>query len=205
MQDAVLRMLVDKYRPLRSGSIRSADEKLRRAPPTVRRFDGQGEMDGDGDTGTIITSSPSQSFNIIANEPLITPIEGHKPWHTTFKPPSHVVNVKFGNFAARPVSPSSSSSSDINVLNLGDEKKEREAKRKLMKAERLTRARESTIDYRLGVKKSAAMQNQRPNPVSVKGWTSLVEERIEVRPFFCPVTVLVHWQLIRPCFIFFGL
>ncbi|KAG6883224.1 hypothetical protein C0992_009366, partial [Termitomyces sp. T32_za158] len=33
MQDAVLRMLVDKYKPLRTGSIQSADQKLKLAPP----------------------------------------------------------------------------------------------------------------------------------------------------------------------------
>lgn len=33
IEDAVLRMLVDKYKPLRTGTIRTAEEKMHRAPP----------------------------------------------------------------------------------------------------------------------------------------------------------------------------
>jgi DnaJ homolog subfamily C member 28 len=33
VEDAVLRMLVDKYKPLRSGPIQTAEEKMHRAPP----------------------------------------------------------------------------------------------------------------------------------------------------------------------------
>jgi hypothetical protein len=32
MEDAVLRMLVDKYKPLRTGTVQTAEEKLHRAP-----------------------------------------------------------------------------------------------------------------------------------------------------------------------------
>jgi hypothetical protein len=35
MEDAVLRMLVDKYKPLRTGTIRTAEEKMHRAPPRI--------------------------------------------------------------------------------------------------------------------------------------------------------------------------
>jgi hypothetical protein len=35
IEDAVLRMLVDKYKPLRTGTIRSAEEKMHRAPPQI--------------------------------------------------------------------------------------------------------------------------------------------------------------------------
>jgi len=45
-------------------------------------------------------------------------------------------------------------------------------------AGRLTRVRESTLDYRLGITKNGVQA--RPNPVSIKGWAGLVEERIEV-------------------------
>jgi DnaJ family protein C protein 28 len=34
-EDTVLRMLVDKYKPLRTGTIRSAEEKMHRAPPQI--------------------------------------------------------------------------------------------------------------------------------------------------------------------------
>ena len=33
IEDTVLRMLVDKYKPLRTGTIQSAEEKMHRAPP----------------------------------------------------------------------------------------------------------------------------------------------------------------------------
>jgi hypothetical protein len=35
IEDAVLRMLVDKYKPLRTGTIRTAEEKMHRAPPQI--------------------------------------------------------------------------------------------------------------------------------------------------------------------------
>ena len=36
VEDTVLRMLVDKYKPLRGGTIRTAEEKLKHMPPSVR-------------------------------------------------------------------------------------------------------------------------------------------------------------------------
>lgn len=35
IEDAVLRMLVDKYKPLRTGAIQTAEEKMHRAPPPI--------------------------------------------------------------------------------------------------------------------------------------------------------------------------
>ncbi|KDN51000.1 hypothetical protein RSAG8_00629, partial [Rhizoctonia solani AG-8 WAC10335] len=35
IQDAVLRMLIDKYKPLRTGQIRTADEKLKESNPQI--------------------------------------------------------------------------------------------------------------------------------------------------------------------------
>lgn len=35
VEDAVLRMLVDKYKPLRTGTIRTAEEKMHRAPQQI--------------------------------------------------------------------------------------------------------------------------------------------------------------------------
>jgi hypothetical protein len=61
-------------------------------------------------------------------------------------------------------------------------RKEREVKQRSEIAGRLTRAKESTLDHRLGITKSIKSGMQaRPNPVSIKGWAGLVEERIEVR------------------------
>ena len=35
MQDTVLRMLVDKYKPLRGGTIRDCEQELKEVPPSV--------------------------------------------------------------------------------------------------------------------------------------------------------------------------
>ena len=54
-------------------------------------------------------------------------------------------------------------------------------KKRMQQGVRLSQARESTLDYRLGLKGAAAEQVRRPNPATLKGWASLVEDRIEVR------------------------
>jgi hypothetical protein len=55
----------------------------------------------------------------------------------------------------------------------------REAKQKSETIERLVKARESTLDYRLGIQNSSTGRG-RPNPVSLKGWTNMIEDKIEV-------------------------
>ncbi|KAF8638553.1 hypothetical protein AX17_002096 [Amanita inopinata Kibby_2008] len=86
-----------------------------------------------------------------------------------------------------------SSSSATNPNTIKDDKArrlEREARKRSEQVGRLTRARESTLDYRLGIapnmKGSASTpvsgggrEPRQHNPVSLKGWTSLVEDRIE--------------------------
>ncbi|KAJ7599259.1 hypothetical protein C8J56DRAFT_769726 [Mycena floridula] len=136
--DAVLRMLVDKYKPLRSRTIQTAEQKMKRS-----------------------LSSPSSGS--WASEVLIPPIEGHRPWHTEFKAPSHAVSsIKLANIPP-PVKAS--------ALPKAKEKR-------FQQAARLDRARESTLDYRLGLKKDHVAA--RPNPVSIKGsWSGLVEDKIE--------------------------
>lgn len=52
-------------------------------------------------------------------------------------------------------------------------------RRRTEQAGRLSRARDSTLDYRLGLKGGAVNQHRRPNPVSLKGWTTLVDDKIE--------------------------
>lgn len=108
-------------------------------------------------------------------------VEGHKPWLTTFKVPSHATaSIRHGHFPAvgpaRRAAPAGTADDDRTRRN------EREVKKRSEIAGRLTRAKESTLDYRLGITKNAkGGMYARPNPVSVKGWAGLVEERIEVR------------------------
>lgn len=123
-----------------------------------------------------------------ADEPLLPAVEGHKPWLTTFKAPSHAIaSVRYGHIPTAGIA-SSSTSSTRRAAQAGPtedahaRRKERDAKKRSEIVGRLTRAKESTLDYRLGVTKNmkSGMQ-ERPNPVSVKGWAGLVEVRIEVR------------------------
>ncbi|KAI0065799.1 hypothetical protein BV25DRAFT_1821485 [Artomyces pyxidatus] len=185
--DAVLRMLMDKYKPLRVGTIRTADEKLRQAPPRISRVDfDPAEVQGPSEPrrtaeeevqnapGVVLTASSALSTS---DEPLLPAVEGHRPWHTTFKTPSHASSsIKYGSFPS--LTPSSSRApAPSGELDDRARRKEKEAKKRSLTAGRLTRAKESTLDYRLGIKTSHA--NARPNPVSMRGWGGLVEERIE--------------------------
>jgi hypothetical protein len=115
----------------------------------------------------------------VANEPLLPGIEGHRPWYATYKAPSHTsASIKVGNFS--PSSARSSTGSD------GADERTRRTERKLVRrrqqASRLTRARESILDYRLGINGGGDGQRSstRINPVTLKGWQSLVDARIEV-------------------------
>ncbi|KZT06443.1 uncharacterized protein LAESUDRAFT_653321 [Laetiporus sulphureus 93-53] len=181
IQDAVLRMLVDKYKPLRSGPIRTADEKLKQDLPKVSAPDTITGLTSDISAGELAANINASSNTAqdaprryLPGEPLLPSIEGHKPWHTTFKVPSHATsNVRHGHFPSP--SPKAAPSP---VLDEKAKRKERETRRRTEQAGRLSRAKESTLDYRLGIKGDAAVQ-RRVNPITLKGWASLVEDRIE--------------------------
>ena len=187
IEDAVLRMLVDKYKPLRTGTIRSAEEKMRRAPPQVATQQPEiSPMPIVDNNSAVSLSSHPRVYR--ANEPLLPAVEGHKPWLTTFRVPSHATaSIRYGHFPTAD-SPSSSETSMRNSNQTGPvdsdlaRRKERDVKKRSEIAGRLTRAKESSLDYRLGITKNIKSGVQaRPNPVSIKGWAGLVEERIEVR------------------------
>ena len=191
IEDAVLRMLVDKYKPLRTGTVQTAEEKMRRAPPIVGTQPTTTAHISDTPAATP-SPSPSSSSRLHVDrpdEPLLPAVEGHKPWLTTFKVPSHATaSIRYGQFP--PASTSTSPSlgpSRMGTIEKADDRarrKERETKKRSEITGRLTRARESTLDYQLGIKNAGSgkqMQQARPNPVSIKGWAGLVEERIEVR------------------------
>ena len=198
VEHAVLRMLVDKYKPMRAGPVRSAEEKLKTAPPQIRadatprevlidrieRLEDEVSASGDGNGGVGGLDGTSSSTSVtpvrryVPGEPILPGIPGHQPWHTTFTVPSHATsNVRYGNIP--PPRPAGSGGSP--PLDDKARRRERETKKRMQQGARLVSARESTIDYRLGLKGGAADQLRRPNPVSLKGWASLVEDRIEVR------------------------
>ena len=180
MEHAVLRMLVDKYKPLRGGPVKSADEKLKKAPPQVRTQDVPHEMFR-RDSGVTISSTLEEAPNraYAPGEPILPGIPGHQPWHTTFTVPSHATsNVRYGNIPPQKRMDS--------ALPLDDKtrRKEKDSRKRMQQGLRLSQARESTLDYRLGIRSGrtgATDHFRRPNPVSLKGWANLVEDRIEVR------------------------
>ncbi|XP_006456854.1 hypothetical protein AGABI2DRAFT_212040 [Agaricus bisporus var. bisporus H97] len=199
IQDAVLRMLVDKYKPLRGSRIVTAEEKLKQAPPKVLSSSSSTSTSYPIPSSSTFSSSPALSSSpgepsvtgfmkprsgSWATEPLLPSIEGHKPWETKFKAPSHdgPVNIKLGNLVSSSTSrPGLGGVGGLSGSALLDErlvKKEKEKMKKEQQAGRLSQALESTLDYRLGIK-SGKGPTGRPNPVSMKGWNSFIEERIE--------------------------
>ncbi|KIK61762.1 hypothetical protein GYMLUDRAFT_166095 [Collybiopsis luxurians FD-317 M1] len=162
IQDAVLRMLVDKYKPLRSGTVNTAEQKLKQTPPRVT---------------TSFTKPSSGSW---ATESLLPSSDLHRPWHTQFKAPSHLVSsIKHANLPPPPLPRVVSTPTDDKA-----KRKERELMKRTEQAGRLGKAKESTLDYRLGLKSKSLNGDQpplggRPNPVSMRGWTSLIEDKIE--------------------------
>ena len=191
IQHAVLRMLVDKYKPMRSGPIRTAEQKLKETPPQVHLAGSHTNMLVEEEPSAVMTrtreEAPTRRY--VPGEPILPGVEGHRPWHTTFTVPSHATSsVRYGNIPpprpARAPSPL--------PLDEKARRKERETKKRMEQGTRLSRARESTIDYRLGIKGAAAEQFRRPNPVSLKGWASLVEDRIEA----CVVYILRYCKVL---------
>ncbi|KAJ7208017.1 hypothetical protein GGX14DRAFT_634857 [Mycena pura] len=171
LQDTVLRMLMDKYKPLRTGTIQTAEQKLHKSAPNVQQYRPD-------------TSHPpiTPSFNVPpggswASVPLLPPgPPDHRPWHTEFKVPEHAkASIRHARYpVAAPVRATHKDCDDVEQT----QRNEKELHKTLG---RLSRARESTLDYRLGLNSGSQSKQARArlNPVSVKGWTSLVEDRIE--------------------------
>jgi hypothetical protein len=114
-EDAVLRMLVDKYKPLRLGTTQTAEEKIHKEPPkttpssmpTPRESEsetsllaaleariGAVEIKVDAASGGYqVKSGPTPPTRPTltgswATEPLLPSNPNHNPWDTTFKPPA---------------------------------------------------------------------------------------------------------------------
>ncbi|KAJ7075987.1 hypothetical protein B0H15DRAFT_893671, partial [Mycena belliarum] len=164
IQDTVLRMLVDKYKPLRTGTIQTADQKIRNALPHVQ------EYHPDAPALNPLPAVPPSGTSW-ASVPLLPPgPPDHRPWHTEFKVPTHAApSIRTARFPLPAQAP----------RDTGDLAQMRTTEKALHKTlGRLSRARESTLDYRLGLG-TAARNSYRANPVSMKGWTSLIDDRIE--------------------------
>ncbi|VDB91525.1 unnamed protein product [Peniophora sp. CBMAI 1063] len=199
MEDAVLRMLVDKYKPLRSGPVRSADEKLRSNPPEVASSHagsglGLSEAEEAALAEDIITtatrsmSAPAYATSTAAYQPspyykadtpLLPAIEGHKPWHTTYVVPSHSSSsIKYGAIPPQSSQRTRSTKPSLEEMDDKTRRKVRETAKRAQVGKRLGNARESTLDYKLGLR-GKMPGGGRANPTTVKGWVGLVEDRIE--------------------------
>ncbi|KAJ6617924.1 hypothetical protein B0H10DRAFT_2218092 [Mycena sp. CBHHK59/15] len=178
IEDTVLRMLVDRYKPLRTGTIQTAQQKLRQAPPRIAEYHIDAPPIGHAATPPPASTAPQPS-GALADAPLLPPgPPGHRPWHTEFKVPAHATPfVRFARFPAPPRAVTGKGADPDR-----DRASKAEKERTLQKVGRLTRARESTLDYRLGLAAGAKGTNTatpRVNPVNMKGWTSLIEDKIE--------------------------
>jgi DnaJ homolog subfamily C member 28 len=192
MEHAVLRMLVDKHKPLRTGVVRTAEEKIRQASPKIVVISPT-PATGLGSTGSATANVADLArylpgddeipaeLRAMAAKPLLQPIEGHRPWHTTYKAPSHATaSIRVGRFpppsSARPSIPTPTDERKVKI--------QKQAMKRQAQVGRLTQARESMLDYRLSGKdtqyRSDGQQQYRPNPVSLRAWTSLIEDRIDV-------------------------
>ncbi|KAG5649894.1 hypothetical protein H0H81_001627 [Sphagnurus paluster] len=163
MQDAVLRMLIDKYKPLRTGTIQSAEQKLKLTPPRVRPL------------SQVIVTPTTPMTGSWATEPLLPSKKDHQPWHTTFKASVHETSsIKHALLPPLPAQPQAKPS----PIDDRARRKQKEERKRNEHAGRLVNAREATLDYRLGIRGAGGAGGQ-ANPVSLKGWTSLVEDKIE--------------------------
>ncbi|KAJ6482126.1 hypothetical protein C8R47DRAFT_1134000 [Mycena vitilis] len=172
IEDTVLRMLVDKYKPLRTGTIQTAEQKLRKAPPRVQEY----HPEAPPISHVIPPPTPSPTTGgSWASVPLLPPgPPDHRPWHTEFKVPDHATSsVRLARFPLAAHARRTKHAGDLEQTR----KTEKELNKKLG---RLARARDSTLDYRLGISpQGRGTGHPRVNPVNIKGWTSLIEDRIE--------------------------
>ncbi|KAF9448961.1 hypothetical protein P691DRAFT_728713 [Macrolepiota fuliginosa MF-IS2] len=182
IKDAVLRMLVDKYKPLRGPTIITAEEKLKRASPKVV----QASVVWSSSAGVTRTSPGliKPRSGSWADEPLLPSSETHKPWETTFKAPKHdgALSIRALRIQSSTVSGVSCGSAALGGSGSLDERlvrKEKERMKKMQQVGRLSHALESTLDYRLGIKHGQMSSVARPNPVGMRGWNSLIEDKIE--------------------------
>lgn len=190
-----------RYKPLRTGQIQSADEKLKSNLPKVssdpisqrlHRSDSTTHKFND------LSNSETAGLDTIASSGLDEPpVSGEPvpPWLVTFKVPTHAqASIKVGNFTSSPPRMVTNASNPLLKQTSVDPQSARgRAERKAEKrfaegAGRLDRARESTIDYRIGVRGQEGQVQARPNPVSMRGWNALIEERIQVRPGYFSIT-----------------
>lgn len=151
--DAVLRMLVDKYKPLRTGEgikDNAADKRIHNWMKNVD-MEAHHPVRGKGD-GVEITTSSGES----PHSPKLPP-HLFRPWHATYTGDNQAFEapkIKFGHFDQRKADRDWSNLLELRLPPNADgttRAKHRDFRRSTKLQGRLGSARESAIDYRLGV------------------------------------------------------
>jgi len=145
-------MLVDKYKPLRTGSIISSDvqtKNLVAKQPSLGRpiiVPDQKEL---ALSEARVTSSQDRCSPSASNSSS-TRVDGeYKPWLVTFKAPFHATvspQVKYGHFSSK------SPTLGPSISSIEDPRARAEARRRrklVLNTGRLTQAREAMLDYKL--------------------------------------------------------
>jgi aarF domain-containing kinase len=218
--DAVLRMLVDAHKPLRTGDGAVHDAADKRIKQWMRNLDmtppppvvGSKSASDTVDSATNIDSVDSvEADAAAATNPHHTTIPRHlhRPWHSTYTGDNVTAasrpQIKYGDMSASPSHPDRRQFSDLE-LRLppnadGTARKALREKRSSVRLQgRVDRARESAIDYRLGIPEDVAPgEDDAPSfrgqrqllgrsvlgarggaSSGMKAWAGLVEERIQV-------------------------
>jgi len=158
--DAVLRMLVDAHKPHRTGEGIKHDSADKRIQQWMRNLD-MSPRDPVVATKGATADEPDDAAADAIVHPHRTKIPPHlhQPWHATYtghnQASSATPNVKYGSWDARPKGPHELFS-DLELRLKGDmdsatRKKVREKRSSARLQGRMGRARESSIDYRLGI------------------------------------------------------
>lgn len=161
--DAVLRMLMDAHKPLRTGEgvkHDTADKKIKGWMKGInmepRHPNGSAQPQAmDGDAATVIETATEESVN--PHRTTIPP-HLHRPWHSTYTGANQSTDdpkVKYGTFLQR----KATGDELTNLLELqlphnADGKtraRVRDARRSSKALGRFDKAREGAIDYRLGL------------------------------------------------------
>lgn len=163
-QDAVLRMLVDAHKPLRTGEGVKHDSADKRIKGWMKGIDMEPRLAnvvempaGQGD-GTASAATATEDESVNPHRTTIPP-HLHRPWHSTytgaFQTNDGTPQVKYGTFIKR----KADGDSLTNLLELqlppgADGKlraKVKQARRSGKATRRFDQAREGALDYRLGL------------------------------------------------------
>lgn len=195
MPDAVLRMLVDAHKPLRTGDgvkHTSADDKIK------------GWMKG----LKLEPKDSGQQISIINTNSHRTTIPPHlhRPWHSTYTGESHqdeAPKIRHGMFIQKKVDASALENLLELQLPANANSKTKSRARELRKAGRMVKrvenARDGALDYRLGlgaaespvdgddetftanrqIRGSSVLGAQKGGTSGIRAWAGLVEDRIQ--------------------------